>query len=215
MYPRLLGLGVLSRTIEGARGQTTKKVKTLNLTTWGSEANLVRKASRGDLKAFDELALRYRPTLYAMAYRMLRNAEDATDAVQETLIKAFRAIGEFDSQRPIKPWLCRICGNCCVDIVRQRRHRAESLDQHEFMLCDPTQEIETRATDSLRHEAIVEAIDRLPTKYQRILWMRHYRHMDVAEIAEELGTPEGTVKSWLFRARTMLKKDLQPIMASI
>lgn len=190
-------------------------MKTLNLTTWGSEASLVRKASRGDLRAFDELALRYRPTLYAMAYRMLRNGDDATDAVQEALIKAFRAIEDFDPQRPIKPWLSRICGNCCVDIVRQRRHRGESLDQHEFMLCDPTQEIEAQASDSMRHDAIVEAIDRLPAKYQRILWMRHYKHMDVAEIAEELGTPEGTVKSWLFRARAMLKKDLQPVMASI
>lgn len=193
----------------------TKKVKTLNLTTWGSEASLVRKASRGDLRAFDELALRYRPTLYAMAYRMLRNGDDATDAVQDTLIKAFRAIGDFDPLRPIKPWLCRICGNCCVDIVRQRRHRGEPLDQHEFMLCDPAQEIETQASDSMRNEEIERAINRLPSKYQRILWMRHYQQMDVSEIAHVLGTPEGTVKSWLFRARAMLKKDLQPVLASV
>lgn len=188
-------------------------MKTINLTTWGTEANLVRKASRGDLRAFDEIALRYRSTLYAMAYRMLRNGDDATDAVQETLIKAFRAIKDFDANRPVKPWLCRICGNCCVDIVRQRRHRGESFDQHEFMLCDPSQEIEAQASDTMRQEAIVDAIEKLPSKYQRILWMRHFRHMDVAEIAHELGTPEGTVKSWLFRARAMLKKDLQPMMA--
>lgn len=189
-------------------------MKTINLTTWGSEANLVKKASRGDAKAFDEIALRYRSTLYAMANRMLRNGDDATDAVQDTLIKAFRAIKDFDPQRPVKPWLCRICSNCCVDIVRQRRHKGESLEQHEFMLCDPSEEIETKASDSLRQQAIVDAMDKLPSKYQRILVMRHFKHMDVSEIAHELGTPEGTVKSWLFRARAMLKKDLQPVMAA-
>jgi len=81
------------------------------------------------------------------------------------------------------------------------------------MLGYPGQEIEAQAWETMGQEGIVDAIEKLPSKYQRILWMRHFRHMDVAEIAHELGTPEGTVKSWLFRARAMLKKDLQPMMA--
>lgn len=144
-----------------------------------------------------------------MAARMLRNADDANDAVQDTLLKAYRAIRDFDPTRPIRPWLCRICANCCVDIVRGRRHQGESLEAHEYMLQDPGEPLEDRAEKAMQQRAIVDAIKRLPTRYRKIIFMRHFRHMEVNEIADALNAPEGTVKSWLFRARAMLKKDLQ------
>jgi len=56
---------------------------------------------------------------------------------------------------------------------------------------------------------VLEAVERLPENYRRIVFMRHFRHIDVNEIAQELKKPEGTIKSWLFRARAMLRKDLQ------
>ncbi|MEQ1822018.1 MAG: RNA polymerase sigma factor [Fimbriimonadaceae bacterium] len=187
-------------------------MKTLTL-TWGSEASLIKKASRGDKMAFDEIVYRYESALYAMAYRILRNPEDAVDAVQETFIKAYKAIGAFDSQRPIKPWLCRICGNCCIDIVRGRKERSESLDQHEYMLVDQASSPDQVAADGDRDQAIANAIDRLPPRYREIVVMRHYRQMEVSEISNALGTPEGTVKSWLFRARRQLRQELTPVMS--
>lgn len=175
----------------------------------GWEAHLIQRASLGEGVAFELLADMYRPTLNSLALRMLRNSDDAKDAVQESLVKAFRAIGDFDPERPIKPWLCRICANCCVDSVRSRRRDGEPLEQHEYMLQDPSESLEERATGTLRQRAVVEAIARLPEKYRKIIFMRHFKHMDVNEIAVELNKPEGTIKSWLFRARAMLKKDLQ------
>jgi RNA polymerase sigma-70 factor (ECF subfamily) len=140
--------------------------------------------------------------------RVLRNPEDANDAVQDTLLKAYKALADFDSDRPLKPWLCRICANCCVDAVRQRRHSGDSLDDHEYMLQDRNG-VDDQATGSIRQGQVMEAIGRLPEKYRRIILMRHFNHMDVIEIAEELDKPEGTIKSWLFRARALLKKDLR------
>ena len=61
---------------------------------------------------------------------------------------------------------------------------------------------------------MVEAIHRLPVKYRKIIFMRHFQHKDVNEIAEELKKPEGTIKSWLFRARALLRKDLRVAMGS-
>lgn len=185
-------------------------MRTHRLVTW--ESHLVHRATEGEVVAFDLLADQYRPTLHSLAFRMLRNSDDAKDAVQETLIKALRAIGEFDPTRPIKPWLCRICANCCVDIVRGRRRDSDSLDQHEYMLQDPAAGLEERAVGSLRQSAVIEAIGRLPEKYRNIILMRHFRHMDVNEIAIALNKPEGTIKSWLFRARALLKKDLQVVL---
>jgi RNA polymerase sigma-70 factor (ECF subfamily) len=178
--------------------------------TW--ESHLIVRAADGDEVAFELLSDLYRPILTSLAMRMLRNTDDAYDAVQETLVKAYRAIKDFDPERPLKPWLCRICANCCVDAVRSRRREGDSLDQHEYMLADGGSVVDDTAEGSIQQGQVMEAIGRLPDKYQRIILMRHFRHMDVNEIAHELDKPEGTIKSWLFRARAMLKKDLQPAL---
>jgi len=183
-----------------------------NVRVLGWESHLIVRAAAGDEVAFELLTEIYRPVLMSLAMRMLRNADDANDAVQEALVKAFRAIGDFDPERPLKPWLCRICTNCCVDAVRARRHSGDSLDQHEYMLADESTEVDTCAAGAICEGQVMAAIDRLPDKYRRIIQMRHFRHMDVNEIAVELDKPEGTIKSWLFRARAMLKRDLQPIL---
>jgi RNA polymerase sigma-70 factor (ECF subfamily) len=181
-------------------------MKTGRVLSW--ESHLIIRASEGDKVAFELLNDLYRPILMSLAMRMLRDADDAHDAVQETLIKAFRAIKDFDPERPLKPWLCRICANCCVDTVRNRKRGGDSLDQHEYMLEDGD-DVDAQASGSIRHSQVIEAVERLPEKYRRIIHMRHFRHMDVNEIAIELNKPEGTIKSWLFRARALLKKDLQ------
>ncbi len=174
----------------------------------GWEAHLIKRASAGEMVAFELLVDLYRPTLRAIALRMLRNNEDASDALQDTLIKAWKAIGDFDSKRPIKPWFCRICANCCIDIVRDRRKQTEDLDKHEHSLADPALDPQGHAEEAQTSREVRAAIARLPQQYQEIVVMRHFRHMDVNEIAAALNRPEGTVKSWLFRARSMLRQDL-------
>lgn len=185
-------------------------MKTGRVLSW--ESHLIVRASQSDETAFELLADLYRPVLTSLAMRMLRNADDAHDAVQDTFVKAFRAIRDFDPERPLRPWLCRICANCCVDAVRARRREGDSLDQHEYMLTDESAEVDDTAEGSIQQGQVIEAIGRLPEKYQKIILMRHFRHMDVNEIAHELDKPEGTIKSWLFRARAMLKKDLYPAL---
>lgn len=182
------------------------KTKLPRVVSW--EPHLIQRAAAGEAVAFELLADRYRPMLHSLALRMLRNADDASDAVQDTLVKAFRALKDFDPERPIKPWLCRICANCCVDAVRNRRRDGDPLEQHEYML-DSGQSIEAEAEERMEQEQVQAAITRLPEKYRQIIFMRHFRHMDVNEIADELKAPEGTIKSWLFRARGLLKRDLQ------
>jgi RNA polymerase sigma-70 factor, ECF subfamily len=176
------------------------------------ESHLIVRAAEGDEVAFELLSDMYRPVLMSLALRMLRNADDAHDAVQDTLVKAYRAIKDFDPERPLKPWLCRICQNCCVDAVRLRRRDGDPLEQHEYMLMDESSDVNESATGAIREGQVLEAIGRLPEKYRSIIMMRHFRHMDVNEIAAALDRPEGTIKSWLFRARALLKKDLQLAM---
>ncbi|MFY9235120.1 MAG: RNA polymerase sigma factor [Fimbriimonadaceae bacterium] len=173
------------------------------------ESHLVQRAQMGEQIAFELLVDLYRPTLLNLALRMLRNVDDAKDAVQDTFIKAYRALKDFDPARPIKPWLCRICANCCVDMVRDRHRDGDPLDQHEYMLEDQAASPHEQVGENLDQDQVRGAIARLPEKYRKIVFMRHFKHMDVIEIAQALNKPEGTIKSWLFRARAILKKDLQ------
>lgn len=172
------------------------------------EQSVIRRAQAGDPSAIETLVESYRPAVRSHAMRMLRDVEDANDAAQETFVKAIRGLKSFDDSRPLLPWLIRICTNCSLDLIRSRRHRAENIDKYEFSICDTTVDLERGAEAGEDSRAVQSAITRLPERYREIIVMRHYRHMEVNEIAHALNKPEGTVKSWLFRARAHLKKDL-------
>jgi RNA polymerase sigma-70 factor (ECF subfamily) len=175
----------------------------------GWEEHLIRRAQQGERVAFELLVDRHRPAVTAVAMRMLRDPEDAQDAVQETFLKACRALPSFEAGRPMLPWLLRICSNCCVDIIRSRRVVTDSLDAHEHIISDAKADVSGGAESSIGLDLVKASISKLPNRYREIILMRHFNHMDVNEIALALGKPEGTIKSWLFRARAMLKKDLQ------
>jgi RNA polymerase sigma-70 factor (ECF subfamily) len=175
-----------------------------------TEMQLVLQAKMGDETARELIAELHRPAVQRQAKRMLRSAEDQDDAIQDTFVKAFRALHSFDATRPMAPWLLRICSNCCVDIIRSRRTQHDNIDSYEHSLADDKVRVDEMAETKLIVEKLKESISRLPKQYRQIIEMRHYGHMDVDEIACALGKPEGTIKSWLFRARALLRKDMQP-----
>ncbi len=177
------------------------------------ERELVVWAQAGSRSAMQDLLEAHRPTMTRLARRMLRDGEDVSDAVQEAMLKAARAIQSFDSTRPFAPWLMRITSNCCVDLIRSASQRPDSLDAYDTPVADASADVQCSTETAMLAEALEEAIQRLPERYRSIVEMRHYRHMEVLEIAQELGKPEGTIKSWLFRARALLKVSLQPAMS--
>ena len=174
------------------------------------ETPLVLRAQNGEQLAFELLADAYRNQLRHVALRLLRNSDDAHDAVQEALVKAYRAIQSFKPGRPVLPWLSRICSNCCVDILRQKR-QSDTIEKYEYALTS-TDDLERDAVEDVDKALVMRAINRLPRNSREIVVMRHFRDMEVTEIAEALHKPEGTVKSWLFRARALLRKDLTPML---
>lgn len=181
----------------------------IKLVDW--ESHLVVRAQAGELVAFELLADLHRDSLKSLAMRWLHNREDANDAVQEALLKGFKAIQQFKPGRPVLPWFSRICVNCCVDIIRQRKGGTEPIEKYEFSLpssSDTDMEIDQVIDD----EEIRRVVAKLPKHYREIVEMRHFRDMDVAEIAKAVNRPEGTVKSWLFRARIQLRRDLEPML---
>ncbi|MBL8086807.1 MAG: RNA polymerase sigma factor [Chthonomonas sp.] len=172
------------------------------------EITLILRAKAGNRAAFDTLIELHRTRLYRAAFRKLRNTEDSQDMVQETTMRAYRAIQTYDAARPIGPWLQRICMNCCIDLIRDRKLRVEQLDAHEYNLRDESQDPEQQTALLDLCATVDGALDRIPHRYAEILRLRHFDDLDVLEIAARMGKPEGTIKSWLFRARALLRKEL-------
>lgn len=175
----------------------------------------IRAALRGDLNAFNELVDRYQSAVYAVCYRILRDAHLAEDASQETFVRAYNALSQFDGTA-FRPWLLRIATNRCYDLLRyQRRRPAGSLDDElvesepRWTLRSPDDDPEERATTSALGARLEAALAELPDD-QRIVVILHdvqgYRYEEIGEITQ---AALGTVKSRLSRGRARLRELLR------
>ncbi len=183
----------------------------------GEDSVLIRDAIAGDQRAFTQLQKKYHPAIANLIRRMLRNSDDVEDLVQETFVKAFKAIESFNHDYAFSTWLYKIASNHCIDFLRKRRLKTFSIDQPietrdgemRYELADeswtPDGDIQNREKLRILHKAIEE----LPEKYKRVIKLRHEEELDYQEIADKLGLPLGTVKAHLFRARALLFKKLK------
>ena len=167
---------------------------------------LARQAVAGEGEAFGVLAERYGAAARRVARAILGAGEDADDAVQDGFIAAWRAIARYDPGRPFRPWLMRIVANAALDLGRKRRVRhAVSIPE----TVPSTSAQPDRATDqALFREQLRSALETLPERQKVAVVLFDAEGYSHAEIAEVLGVPEGTVRSYVFHARRTLRQAL-------
>ncbi len=181
-----------------------------------SDETLVARCRSGDLEAFEALFLRYHQEVYRAAYRVLRNREDALDAVQEAFTRAFRSLDRYDGRGSFAGWLRRIAINLAVDGIRRRpRIGGEARPAVEGeggpappVLASgpgPGQAAETR---ELGH-ALNEALARLPAIHRAVIVLKEIEGMSCDAIAATLRCSVGTVMSRLHYARKKLRRHLE------
>jgi len=176
------------------------------------DAALVRAAQRGDMPAFEELVARHRDRVYARAYSMMRNEEEAVDLSQEAWVKGWQRLRQFQGDASFGTWMTRIVINLCLDQLRkQKRQRTESIEamdeesggverQMPVITVNPTAGLE-RA--ELR-QRIDRALGQLSYEHRTALVLHEFEEMDYKEIARTMGCSIGTVMSRLFYARRKL-----------
>lgn len=162
---------------------------------------------------------KYRQAIFHIAFKIVRNNEEAQDLVQETFIKAFSSLKSYNPDYRFTTWLYKIVANSSIDHIRKKRINAFSLDQPlrtkdgevsvevADMSYNPEQDLTTKQT----RISITEAIDSLPEKYKQVIVMRHQEDKSYEDIAIILKVPVGTVKARIFRARELLKKKLKSL----
>lgn len=185
-----------------------------------SEANLIEQCQQGNVQAFDELMARYETRVYNLAYRLLGNAEDASDIAQETFLRVYRAMSRFRGHSTLHTWIHRIVVNLCLDEIKKKKRQpclvqeaafdeesAESLIER---IPDETADPEAWALSQERQLIVRQAIASLPPHHRSVLVLFDLEGLTYQEIAEVLQISVGTVKSRLNRARLALKEKMEP-----
>ncbi len=162
----------------------------------------VQKAAVGDLAAFDELIKKHHGKIYGLAYRMLGNADDAEDAVQETFLEAFKSLHSFEHRSKFSTWLYRVAINTCQQWLRRadsrRRTLNQYIEQNHGVHANSTSELPDEvAMKNERNAALQEAISKLPEKQRTVIILFYMQQLKYREIAEILHCSEGTVASRL------------------
>ena len=177
------------------------------------DGSLVARLRRGDSAAFESLVRTHGGRLLSVARRFLGSNEDAEDAVQETFIKAFKAIGSFEERAQLHTWLHRIVVTTSLRKLRERRRKPqESIDDLlPAWLADGHHASEPREWSDAVFERketaslVRHAIEMLPDRHRAILLLRDIEERDTAETAAILGTTTTVVKVRLHRARQALR----------
>ena len=181
------------------------------------ETELVKRARKGDLAAYDDLVRRYQERIYATIYHMTSNHEDANDLAQEAFIKAFQALRSFKGGSSFYTWVYRIAVNKTINFLKQRKNKSHmSLDDLDFsaehdpdlvaLISDKTPRREVNLAEL--QEKLNAAMQKLSEPHRLVVTLHDVQGMSHEEIAKIMGCNIGTVRSRLFYARQQLQAYL-------
>ena len=186
------------------------------------DIELVRRSQAGDKAAFGELVTRYRQRIYAMAYHMTRNEQDAWDLAQDAFLRAWKSIHRFRGDSSFYTWIYRIVSNVTIDSIRKKQGRVET--EFDDSLAG-LQGIDVRARtvpggtsspdENIRQKEIgrriEQAMGKLSAEHRAVLVMKEIEGLQYHEIAEAIGCEIGTVMSRLFYARKKMQALLKDL----
>lgn len=171
-----------------------------------SEQDLILAAILGDLRAFDQLALRYRSALLIIASRIVP-IEESEDVVQEALVRAFHALPNLVEPSKFGSWLHSITRNCALQYHRKQKKARPIIDWvilSEYLAADPANVLDKMESE----QSVLEAIESLKPKYQIVVRLYYWGQMSQSKIATFLNLPLTTIKWRLREAKTQLKQLL-------
>jgi RNA polymerase sigma-70 factor (ECF subfamily) len=179
------------------------------------DRELVERARAGERAAFDLLVARYQRRLLRLVLRLLRDQAEAEDVVQETFLRAYRALPRFRGDAAFYTWLYRIALNGARSTILRRRQRTAPHGMAPSQLPAPVPEIGTPESMLLSKQVmqtIDAALEALPLELRTAIVLREIEGLSYEEIAQIMECPLGTVRSRIFRAREAIARRLRPLL---
>ena len=186
------------------------------MTASDTDQQLVQRAQRGDLRAFDLLVLKYQGRIAALVSRYVSDAGEVEDVTQEAFIKAYRALGKFRGDSAFYTWLYRIAANAAKNhlVAKGRRPGADATIEDaegfdEGGMLSESASPEALAMGGELAEVVESAMNELPDELRSALMLREFEGLSYDDIADVLGCPVGTVRSRIFRAREAIDQRVK------
>lgn len=181
-----------------------------------SDAQVVQAVVAGDTEAFALLVDRYQQRVFNLVSRMVGNRTDAEDVAQEVFCKLFQNLHRYDAAMPLENWLMRIAGNHTLNWLEKKRlvttpieQETENGEKRTLHLMDrtplPVETLERREAGA----RILAALRKLPGTYRLVFILKYLDDYTSEEIADIVGTPRNTVKTWILRAREALRHEME------
>jgi RNA polymerase sigma-70 factor (ECF subfamily) len=167
------------------------------------DAELARRASRGDRVALETLLARHADRIHALCRRVIPNADDALDATQEAMIAVVRGIRRFDGRSAFTTWLYRVATNAALDELRRKHRRPLPADLPDRPARGPALDAQVDARVDIE-----AALASLPEEFRVAVVLRDLCDLEYAAIAQILAVPDGTVRSRIARGRSLLHECL-------
>lgn len=162
---------------------------------------LVQRCLAGDGEAVRLIVERFQGLVFGLCWRMLGQREDAEDVCQESFARIFRHLSQWDRSRPLRPWVMAIVANRC----RTKLAKRIRIPQNQAVEYDAVAQVDHRSDLG---EELQRGVERLREDHRLCFVMFYHQQMTIEEISAALECPEGTVKTWLYRARKQLAEEL-------
>ena len=182
-----------------------------------NDAELVEQILNGNNNAFRYLVANYQRLVLHVVGRIVRRQDEAEDICQEVFIKVFRKMKRFRGESRLSTWIATIAYNTSISHVRKMARRGEQLyeDNPTLIASERDESLNQKVVEKEEAKKILmEMIESLPVNYRTVLTLFHLDEFSYKEIEEITGMPEGTIKSYLSRARKLLKGKLEKVVES-
>jgi RNA polymerase sigma factor (sigma-70 family) len=180
-----------------------------------NDAELVQQIIAGNENAFRYLVANHQRLVLHIVGRVVKQQEDVEDICQEVFVKVFRKIKKFRGESRLSTWIATIAYNTSISHIRGKARKQEELVDEEARLdLGKTDEWQVQGTVE-KEEAkkiLLQLIEKLPVQYRTVLTLFHLEEFSYKEVEEITGMPEGTIKSYLSRARKLLKDKLEKVI---
>lgn len=178
---------------------------------------IVEEAIKGDERAYATLLEKYYDSIYFLLLKKINNANDAEDLTMETFAKAFNSLQQYKPIYAFSTWLYRIAINNCIDHIRRKGSRPQSMEplydtqDHDIHALESASlDPEEKVIKDQRAFVIKKMVKSLKPRYAQLIDLRYYREYSYVEISKEMNIPIGTVKAQLYRARELLYPLINP-----
>lgn len=175
-----------------------------------NEKEIISRILKKDLRAFELLVKQYEKLVFHVVGRMLKDEQDKEDVSQEVFIKVHQSLGNFQFKSKLSTWIARIAYLTAIDYLKKYKkinstEVLDDLENYHFTRDSPDTVVEKKEISNY----VNKLIEMMPEQYRIVITLYHLNEFSYQEIEEITGMPEGTIKSYLFRGRKLLKEKLE------